>query len=485
MLEDRRALEEDVFGIVGVCGLRVHHRVADVGEKLLLRLQQDLFAALAVADLRKLFQVVRVGEGVVEGLCERLDGVRGLHFADELAFPLGFLHQFRGLLEQQFRRSGHRRRMGAPREEDLVAIGFAFALFGEGLVRVLKRLERVAARLGIHVGHVAVRVVLRPVVAIDEAGLDAVALELVEEHGIRVRPVDAHPDAEKPLLDLVLDGGLLLAEDRLQAAQAGRLVALCRRLGLLASLERMDIRVHIVLRVCLLPGLDLLLDIGNRLVQPPCRHAGDVLRRLALLEVAGQRLVGDLLSDELPHPVREFAHLRACVEQAADFADVAVEFDGFKLRQRRLHVRRPEGLVHLGARPQDGVERMGAEDAVRLLQRRLEGRHRRVVGLRAVREDEVAEAHGGVAAFAAHDDVARREGGRVGDAPECIDIQWHGDACQGWMRKSCLKRISSSSAGLWRSSLMRSAQRSQSWRIFSSVAMKSSTSFAAVSRSKK
>ena len=101
-----------------------------------------------------------------------------------------------GPLEDELRRRRHPGRMGAADEHDLLAQVPALAAARQVRVLVQDLLEGRLARLGVDVGHEAARVVLGPVVAEDEARLDAVRLELVENNGIRRGAVHTHPRAD-------------------------------------------------------------------------------------------------------------------------------------------------------------------------------------------------------------------------------------------------------------------------------------------------
>ena len=188
VIEDRREAVEVVVL------LNAHHGVADLREQLALDFGQQSLVGLAGGEG---VDVLLEREVVLQRLRERREGMVDVGMA---AF-----HEPRRLHDGKLRHGGHAGWVGAPGEHDLVAQALALALRGEGRIVLLEHVERVAALVGVDVGHHTARVVRRPVVSVDEARLHAVRLDLFEEDVVRFGPIDAHSRAEKALLDLVLD----------------------------------------------------------------------------------------------------------------------------------------------------------------------------------------------------------------------------------------------------------------------------------------
>ena len=367
----------------------VHHRVADLREEALLGLLEERLVRgpggeLPEVDVRELplERPHQLPEDVARG---------DAAVAGEKVL--------RGVLQRELRHGGHARRMRAPGEHDLLADRLALALRGEGGVLGLERVELGEARLGADVGHQAARVVRRPVVAVDEAGFDAVRLELVEEDGVGAGAVDAHALAETSPLHEIGDRGLSFGEGLAEVPQPGRL----GRLRLLLEL---------------LPGAELVrlqtapfqLQLRDRRVDGPLGGGGDLLLRLERRKVDALRdAFGDLPADLETVLLRELEHLRRRVELAVRLGDETVLADGRQAGERRLHVAGAQRLVQLGALAQHGIEGVAPEDAVFLLERGLERLHRGVVGLGALGKDEVPEPGRGRLALALHRDVAGGE----------------------------------------------------------------------------
>ena len=191
MPEDRREQVEVV------AAPDAHHRVADLREELALDLLYRIRGPLVRAAGDEAFKVARIQVVVLDGRCERTERM--------LVRELAVSHHLGRLREGEFRDGSDSRGVRAPGEHDLLAQRLVLALLRKGGVVLLEHVQRVAALVGVDVGHQSPRVVRRPVVAVDEARLHAVRLELLEEDGVRIGPVDAHSRAEKALLDLVLD----------------------------------------------------------------------------------------------------------------------------------------------------------------------------------------------------------------------------------------------------------------------------------------
>ena len=280
---------------------------------------------------------------------------------------------------------------------DLLAQRLALALLREGGVVLLEYIQRVAALVGVDVRHEPARVVRRPVVPVDEARLHAVRLELLEEDGVRVGPVDSHSRADQALLDLVLHRGRARIENRVEVSESGRL--LCAR-GRLDGLARTK---SVLVKAC----VTLLAELVDRRVDAARGGSRKVFRRAARREIyALERFVAKFLAHRLLVVGRELQHLGGGVQLADHLAYEAVLADGHEGGERPLDVAGAERLVELAARPEDRVEGVGPERAVFVLERRLEGLHRRVVDGLPLREEEVAEARGRVLSIAADGYVA-------------------------------------------------------------------------------
>ena len=306
--------------------------------------------------------------------------------------------------------------MRAPGEHYLFAERLSLALLRKGGVVLLEHVQRVAALVGVDVGHHSARVVRRPVVAVDEARLHAVLLELLEENGVRIGPVDAHSRADEALLDLVLHRGRARLEDRVEVPEARRLLCACGRLDGLARAERVLVK----------PCVPLLSELVDRRADAARGGGRQVLGRAARRKVnVLEWLVLQFLEHRHPLVVGQFEHLRGCGDLAAHLAYEAVLADGHELGERPLDVAGAERLVELAARPEHRVEGVGPERAVFFLEGLLEGLHRRVVDVLPLREEEVAEARGRVLAFAADDYVAVSVTRLADRSPECFKRDCH------------------------------------------------------------
>ena len=199
-----------------------HHGIAYLREELALDLFDRLRALLVHAAGDEPIEVGRAQTVVLDGLGERTERMVVRDFA--------VLHHLGRLGESELRNGGDSRGVRAPGEHDLFAQRLALALLREGGVVLLEHVQRVATLVRVDVGHHAARIVRRPVVAVDEARLHAVRLELLEEDGVRLGPVDAHARADQAFLDLILHGGRARAEDSGEIAKARRLPGACGRL---------------------------------------------------------------------------------------------------------------------------------------------------------------------------------------------------------------------------------------------------------------
>ena len=171
MLEDRRERVEVV------AAPDAHHRIADLREELAFNLLYRIRAPLVRAAGDEAFQIERIQVVVLDGLRERTERMA--------VCDLAVFHHPRRLGEGEFRDGRDSGGVCAPGEHDLFAQALALALRGEGRIVLLEHIERVAALLGVDVGHHAARVVRRPVVSVDEARLHAVRLDLLKEDVIR------------------------------------------------------------------------------------------------------------------------------------------------------------------------------------------------------------------------------------------------------------------------------------------------------------
>ena len=334
-------------------------------------------------------EVGRAQTVVLDGLGERTERMVVRDFA--------VLHHLGRLGESELRNGGDSRRVRAPGEHDLVAQRHPLALLREGGVVLLEHVQCVATLVRVDVRHHAARVVRRPVVAVDEARLHAVRLELLEEDGVRIGPVDAHSRADQAFLDLVLHGGRARAENRGEVAESRRLPSACGRLDGRTRAERIGIEAFVL----------LLAELVDCRVDAARGGRREVLRRVARREVdALERIVAQLLAHRLLVGVRQLEHLRGGVELAVHLAQEAVLADGHEAGERPLDVAGAERLVELAARSEHRVEGVGSERAVFLLEGLLEGLHRRVVDGLPLREEEVAEARRCVLALSADDYVA-------------------------------------------------------------------------------
>ena len=383
MLEDRRERVE----VVSIP--HAHHRIADLREELALDLLYRIRGPLVRAAVDEAFKVARINVVVLEGRCERTERM--------LVRELAVSHHLGRLREGEFRDGRDSRRVRAPGEHYLFAERLALALLRKGGVVLLEHVQRVAALVGVDVGHQSPRVVRRPVVAVDEARLHAVLLELLEENGVRIGSVDAHSRADQAFLDLVFNGCRTRLEDRGEVPEAGRLFCACGSLDRRARAERVGVETFIL----------LLAELVDRRAEASRGSGRDVLRRAARREVDTFKWFGfQFLEHLLPLGIRELEHLRRGGDLAVHLAKEAVLADGHEGGERPLDVAGAERLVELAARSEHGVEGVGAERAVFVLERRLEGLHRRVVDGLPLREEEVAEARGRVLSLAADGYVA-------------------------------------------------------------------------------
>ena len=176
-----------------------------------------------------------------------------------------------------------------------------------------------AALVGVDVGHQSARVVRRPVVAVDEARLHAVLLELLEENGVRIGPVDVHSRADEALLDLVLHRGRACLEDRVEVREARRLLCARGRLDGLARTKR------VLVKAC----VTLLTELVDRRVDAARGGGRQVLGRAARRKVnVLVSVVDKLLVHRLPIVDGQFEHLRRCGYLAVHLAYEAVLADG-------------------------------------------------------------------------------------------------------------------------------------------------------------
>ena len=340
---------------------------------------------------------------------------------------LSVLHHYCRLLESELRDGRYPCGVRAPCEHYLFAERLALALLREGRVLLLQLFEGGAALVGVDVGHHSARVVRRPVVAVDEARLHAVRLELLEEDGVRIGPVDAHSRADEALLDLVLDGGRARLENRVEVPEARRLLCARGRLDGLARTKR------VLVKAC----VTLLTELVDRRVDAVRGGRRQVLGRAARRKVnVLEWLVLQFLEHRHPLVVGQFEHLRGGGDLAVNLAYEAVLADGHELGERLLDVAGAQRLVELAARSKDRVEGVGSERAVFLLEGLLEGLHRRVVGGLPLGEEVVAEARGSVLPLSADDYVAVSVMRLADQTAECINIQWHNSAPFPWM---CLR----------------------------------------------
>ena len=154
--------------------------------------------------------------------------------------------------------------------------------------------------------------------------------------------------------------------------------------------------------------------------------ARDVMGRLERLEVETVRQVfADGIADKMRFFVRKLHHLGIDVELAVEFTDEAVFA---KLRdpgENRLHVAGAEGFPQLVARTEDGIEGVGAERTVFILQCSPKSVHHGLVGGLPGGEHVVSEPGGHVLARALDRDVAHPERRRGGYCLERIYCQWH------------------------------------------------------------
>ena len=168
VLEDRR------FLVVGILGLDGHRRITDLHEQIPLELiLGNGSPALGIGPFLKT-GLVNVAVLVRHALFEHVVGD-----------------------------GGHDGRVRMAKEHDLIAHGLAFALGGDLRMVRLQVLQMLQAMLALIIHEHARGVLDRPVLFVDEAGLHAVALELVKQHGIFHRSVDAHSDTEAPLVHAV------------------------------------------------------------------------------------------------------------------------------------------------------------------------------------------------------------------------------------------------------------------------------------------
>ena len=170
------------------------------------------------------------------------------------------------MLDDQLRGCRHRGGMGASRHQNLLPQRLALALGRQRGGFSLKLLKGREALRRVGVRHVAVGVILGPVVAVNEAGFDAIGLELLKQDGMGGRAVDAHAGAQFALLDLVFDGGGALFEDGLEVAEAGGLIGLCLHLRHLACLEGPRLKRNLVAGLALPPVNHIVLCVLDGLV---------------------------------------------------------------------------------------------------------------------------------------------------------------------------------------------------------------------------
>ena len=171
--------------------------------------------------------------------------------------------------------------------------------------------------------HVAPGVALRPVVAVDEAGLYSVRLELLQHHPVAGAAVDAHPDTETSPLDAILDRRVCRLEGQFQVLESGGLVRFRRVVNTGGSSYVMGLGVFSV-------GILLAFIYGA------VYAVRSGLYDIRLVLDAGEVDTGKLahvqgIAHKLAHGIRELHNLRRRVELADHLADYANALDGIQV----------------------------------------------------------------------------------------------------------------------------------------------------------
>ncbi len=288
-----------------------HHRVADLRKELALDLLHHARALLVNTAVDEPVEVDRTQIVVLDGRCEL---AKRMGVCD-----LSVLHHYGRFGNGEFRDGRDSRGVRASGEHYLFAERLALALPGEGGILRLEIFKCGTALVGVDVSHKSARVVRRPVVAVDEARLHAVRLELLEKDGVRVGPVDAHSRADQALLDLVLDGGRARLENRVEVPEARRLLCARGSLDGLARTKRVLVKACVTLLTELVDRrADTARGGGRQVLGSTARRKVDVLEWLVL----------QFLEHRLPLVVGQLEHLRRGGDLAVHLAYEAVLADG-------------------------------------------------------------------------------------------------------------------------------------------------------------
>ena len=262
-----------------------------------------------------------------------------------------------------------------------------------------------------HVQEHVRRVVVAPVVANDEAGLDALLLERHEDHGV-FAVAEAHAGADVPLADLVLDGCYAVVQALLQLALLGRgvlrvdagEVAVVRRENLVDDLGG--------------PALDAALGVSQ--VRPEVAPPFGVRR----VEVPRDQAVRvgvfhDCLGDRLRVVLRVQPEVLGGALQLAH--DLVLQGLPRQFRRKLRHGDDVPGAQRLAerlARTEDAVEGLLAKRAVGRGHRVAKRRHDLAVDLLLAGGDRPPAQGAQLGRIGAKDNVPRREERAVGYAYE-------------------------------------------------------------------